>query len=199
MGTCLPTGGAETVSKDHGTYRVTDGRGRWDHRPRATDRTERPGKADMGTQDDIVAEMIAPHLEQAAAAYLECALWAETCCIDQGDTDDRSWYDRGYELGSFAPSALADARATVTDALAMVARERPADVWPKVEADPGQFGHDLWLTRQHHGAGFWDGNWDASHNGPSIGRWLTDTVAKPYGETYTYMGTDGFIHFGDES
>lgn len=23
----------------------------------------------------------------------------------------------------------------------------------------GRAGHDLWLTRNHHGAGFWDGDW----------------------------------------
>lgn len=151
----------------------------------------------MGTQDDIVAEMIEPHVEQAVTAYLECALWAE---IDNGEDNsiNQSWEQANYELGNFAPTALADARTTVTDALAMVARERPADIWPLVEANAGLFGHDLWLTRQGHGAGFWDGDWATSHDDPSIGRWLTDAVAKPYGSTYIYLGDDGWLHFGDE-
>jgi len=86
----------------------------------------------------------------------------------------------------------------VTDALAAVARERPADIWPRVEANAGLFGHDLWLTRQGSGSGFWDGGWDASPDDPSVGRWLTGWVAKPYGETSIYMGTDGWLHFEDE-
>lgn len=43
--------------------------------------------------------------------------------------------------------------------------------------DQHAIGHDLWLTRQGHGAGFWDGGW------PAIGDALTE-VCKRMGEDY---------------
>lgn len=54
---------------------------------------------------------------------------------------------------------------------------------------PEQIGHDFWLTRNHHGAGFWD-------RGLSNGRGkiLTD-IAHSFGELILYVGDDGQIHF----
>jgi hypothetical protein len=51
-----------------------------------------------------------------------------------------------------------------------------------IEAEPEapgfeQAGHDFWLTRQGHGAGFWDGDWT------TYGHILTDG-AESYGETW---------------
>ena len=41
----------------------------------------------------------------------------------------------------------------------------PADHWVGMSPTPGwdawdQLGHDYILTRNHHGAGFWDGDWE---------------------------------------
>jgi hypothetical protein len=49
-------------------------------------------------------------------------------------------------------------------------------------------GHDFWLTRNGHGAGFWDGDWE-----DRIGKILT-RVSKMYGETDLYVGDDGKIY-----
>lgn len=53
--------------------------------------------------------------------------------------------------------------------------------------DPGQAGHDFWLTRNHHGAGFWDRGLGAR------GDRLTAS-AEPYGESNLYAGDDGAVH-----
>jgi hypothetical protein len=51
-------------------------------------------------------------------------------------------------------------------------------------------GHDFWLTRNHHGAGFWDrGELDAR----GIGKRLTDH-AHSYGGVDLYVGDDGRIY-----
>ena len=53
---------------------------------------------------------------------------------------------------------------------------------------PAQMGHDFWLTRNGHGAGFWDGDW------PIYG----DTISKAsegYGQLDAYLGDDGLIYF----
>ena len=53
---------------------------------------------------------------------------------------------------------------------------------------PEQAGHDFWLTRNHHGAGFWDGDWPAPYDQ------LLTVGAESYGEFQTYLGDDGLIY-----
>lgn len=51
-----------------------------------------------------------------------------------------------------------------------------------------QSGHDFWLTRNGHGAGFWDGDWpepDASY---------LDARSDTFGNVDTYLGDDGLIY-----
>ena len=48
--------------------------------------------------------------------------------------------------------------------------------------------HDFWLTRNGHGAGFWDGDWPE----PAASR-LT-ALAKEFGQCDSYLGDDGSIH-----
>lgn len=50
-----------------------------------------------------------------------------------------------------------------------------------------QIGHDFWLTRNGHGAGFWDRGLG------DIGDKLTD-ACKAFGEVWLYVGDDGQIH-----
>jgi len=50
-----------------------------------------------------------------------------------------------------------------------------------------QIGHDFWLTRNGHGAGFWDRGLGA------IGDELT-ALAYTYGEVNIYAGDDGWIY-----
>lgn len=51
-----------------------------------------------------------------------------------------------------------------------------------------QAGHDFWLTRNGHGAGFWDGDWSEDY---------ADDLAKAaesYGSFDIYLGDDGNIY-----
>ena len=52
----------------------------------------------------------------------------------------------------------------------------------------GRAGHDFWLTRNHHGAGFWDGDWPEPQATA-----LTD-AAHAFGERNLYLGDDGRIY-----
>ena len=49
-------------------------------------------------------------------------------------------------------------------------------------------GHDFWLTRNGHGAGFWDGDWREPY-GIAL-----DKLAKSFGEVSLYLGDDGRIY-----
>ena len=49
-----------------------------------------------------------------------------------------------------------------------------------------EWTHDFWLTRNGHGSGFWDGDWD---NGDELTK-----IAEKMGEVELYVGDDGVIH-----
>tara|TARA_R110002124_G_scaffold93519_1_gene237167 strand:+ start:54 stop:404 length:351 start_codon:yes stop_codon:yes gene_type:complete len=51
-----------------------------------------------------------------------------------------------------------------------------------------QAGHDFWLTRNGHGAGFWDGDW-----AEPMATDLT-TISEAFGVVDTYLGDDGLIY-----
>lgn len=52
----------------------------------------------------------------------------------------------------------------------------------------GRAGHDFWLTRNGHGAGFWDGDW------PEPMADALTKAAKGFGECYLYAGDDGKLY-----
>lgn len=57
-----------------------------------------------------------------------------------------------------------------------------------VKDNLSQAGHDFWLTRNHHGAGFWDGDWPEE-----AGKTLT-ALAHSFGEKYYFLlGKPGLI------
>lgn len=50
-------------------------------------------------------------------------------------------------------------------------------------------GHDFWYTRNGHGVGFWDGDWEEPY------ATQLDNASKAFGEVWTYLGDDGLIYF----
>lgn len=49
-------------------------------------------------------------------------------------------------------------------------------------------GYDFWLTRNRHGAGFWDGDW------PEPDATVLTEAAKAFGEVDPYVGDDGKLY-----
>ena len=129
-------------------------------------------------------ETFADYLQEAVcseamfAAYVECALWSS---VDFGD-DDRP-LDDNYGADDLADETRATMRAELSDFLAYCEREG-IDV-DSVDAE--QVGHDFWLTRNHHGAGFWDRGLG------ELGERLT-TAAHSFGEAELYPGDDGRLY-----
>lgn len=115
-------------------------------------------------------------MSNTVQAYIECALWSST--DDQGEP-----LDGLYGADDLAPETLEAMRADVQDFLDLVEREG-LDV---DGLDPGQVGHDFWLTRNGHGAGFWDRGLG------ELGDRLT-ALTKPYGESWLYVGDDGRLY-----
>lgn len=125
-------------------------------------------------------------LDDFTRAYLETALWAET-------DDDGRPLDERHTLADFEPEAIA---AAVADCAAFQAANA-ADIaggrrMRRNDASmstAGLAGHDFWLTRNRHGAGFWDGDWP-----DGAGERLTNS-AHSFGERNIYRGDDGRLRF----
>ena len=117
----------------------------------------------------------------ALDGYLECALWS-SCDLYTGRPLDE------LGTGAMADETFDDMACDVWRFLATCW----GDVWEDFEIDlsgiePEQLGHDLWLTRNRHGAGFWDRGLG------EIGDKLTE-LAHSYGGITLYIGDDGKIY-----
>ncbi len=122
--------------------------------------------------------MATSRLDTFTKAYVEAALWSST------DSEGRP-LDENYTVRDIAPGTL---RTMVKDAEAFQAAARRGPGKHDIEGNLKRAGHDFWLTRNGHGAGFWDGGW------PKIaGDRLTD-LAHTFGEYPLYVGDDGKIH-----
>lgn len=124
-------------------------------------------------------------LDEFTQAYLDAALWS---------TDD-SRFDDGRNLAqSFNFEHIAD---KTMEAIIADCKKFQAENADLLNDDNcpcyhdsllGQAGHDFWLTRNHHGAGFWDGDWV---NGS--GDKLTE-ASHAFGEVDLYVGDDDVIY-----
>ena len=113
---------------------------------------------------------------ETRAAFLECALWATN--DDEGPLDDR------FSFEDVSEEALARA-ARMVDSFLSFPKVRDAIDFLEVEA--GSVGHDLFLSANGHGSGFWDRGYGES------GEDLHD-AAKSVGSYELYVGDDGLVY-----
>lgn len=106
-------------------------------------------------------------------AYLDAAEWTIG--------DDNVKLLALADAPHWTPEAIDHAERTVAHFRAW-AEGISSDVW---EDDPGRAGHDLWLTRNGHGAGFWDGYWpeDESRRATDYCKRLGEVCVVFYSET----------------
>ena len=108
-------------------------------------------------------------------AYLECALWSTN---DNATDDGGEPLDANYTIDDFEPDTLA---VMIEDCTAFQASHG------EHYTDSAQAGHDFWLTREGHGAGFWDGDY------PEPEATLLTDASKAFGG-FDLMVSDGMIH-----
>ena len=112
-------------------------------------------------------------LDEFAIAYIECALWSS---IDDNDKP----LDENYSIVDLSEECLTVIAADCTK----FEDENLQDIIENMS----QAGHDFWLTRNGHGAGFWDGDWHEE-----VGERLTK-ASKAFGEVNLYVGNNGLIY-----
>ena len=105
--------------------------------------------------------------------YIVCALWSST--DDDGDPLDY------YDIEDIDPDTLEAMRADVINFL-----EDNREILEESGLSDDSIGDDFWLTRNRHGAGFWDRGLG------EIGQKLTK-VCHSYGAVYLYVSDNGKV------
>lgn len=112
--------------------------------------------------------------------YIETALWS-TLAVDY--EQDTTLADSGYRAVDLAPETRAAAEQVCASFVGLVGADLD-------DMDPEQAGHDLWLTRERHGAGFWDRG--LGERGDRL-----TALARTFGGADWYVGDDGLIYGSD--
>lgn len=122
-------------------------------------------------------------LDAFTQAYLECALWSST---DNADDSGGKPLDENYEVDDIAVETLMEAKRECED-FQEANEELLSQAYEHPGYDEESAGHDFWLTRNGHGAGFWDRGLG------EIGEALSK-ACEPYGGVDLYVGDDGKIY-----
>jgi hypothetical protein len=121
-------------------------------------------------------------------AYIECALWSTTGPEEEPHACEN--LDDLFSAEDIAPECLESMRADCDDFIAANADDL-RDYCEKMRSEEWsgeeRAGHDFWLTRNGHGAGFWDRGLG------DLGDRLAD-AARVYGGVDLYPGDDGKIY-----
>lgn len=115
------------------------------------------------------------NITEVLTHYAIAALWST-------NDDNGNPLDDNHNLGCITPATLANMR---EDCEAFV--KANIKLLIKANYTEAQTGHDFWLTRNHHGVGFW---------GRGLGK-VGDKLAKAaelFEEVNLYVGDDGLIH-----
>lgn len=115
--------------------------------------------------------------DEFTRAYIEAALFSTN---DESDESGGEPLDKNYGPEDIAPESLS----VMEQDCAKFQTDNADDIGSDLE----RAGHDFWLTRNGHGAGFWDGDWPEE-----VSDRLTE-AAEAFGEVDLYVGDDGTIY-----
>ena len=123
-------------------------------------------------------------MDKFLASYIETALWSSTHDGEPLDGLDAELANETYRKMAVDCAEFETAIEPLISALdGSVQRSIPQS-----NCGGDRIAHDFWLTRNHHGAGFWDGDYPEP-----IATQLTD-LAHSFGECDLYVGDDGKIY-----
>ncbi len=115
-------------------------------------------------------------LDEFTRQYVETALWSSNDDHDQ--PLDKNYGHEDIDDATLA-QMIADCAAFQFTHGDRMDRDR--------NQDRSDGGHDFWLTRNGHGAGFWDGDW-GKHDGD-----ILSGASKQFGEVNLYVTDAGDI------
>lgn len=132
------------------------------------------------------------YLDRFFEQYIETALWSSIISCGEEAHQDGGDCPKGEDCLEGRPMDYefnsGDFGHDVEAELLVDARDFVASQWRLLRGlDAGQCGHDFWLTRNGHGAGFWDRGYG------DLGDELT-SACDPYGSCDLYVGDDGKVY-----
>ena len=126
-----------------------------------------------------------PQLDDFTLAYIEAALWSSN---DESTPSGGEPLDSNYSIDDIEPETLD----RMADDCRHFQEENAADLagynhpeWSAAELG----GHDFWLTRNHHGCGYWDRDCL-----PEEARDRLTAAAERWGEYNLTVSDDGTIY-----
>lgn len=121
-------------------------------------------------------------LDDFTKAYIVCALWSST-------DDEGNPLDSKFDIENINPKDIEEIKLECLNF-----QKENIQLLESSHKNKGytleNAGHDLWLTRNGHGAGFWDRNLG------EIGEQLT-LKSKELKESDLYVGDDGQLYFSN--
>jgi hypothetical protein len=111
-------------------------------------------------------------LDAFTRAYLIAALWTSDPCPESGEFEERD----DWSIARIDAPSIERAIEVCAD-FQSANRADLDEVSDTYHVDDARHGVDFWLTRNRHGAGFWDRGYGA------LGERLT-SASHPYGEAY---------------
>lgn len=133
-------------------------------------------------------------------SYLETALWSSSDWDDMDDSDNPTPFDENYSVSDFTEEARLEAEADCRAFLELldgIEIDEDRTLLDCAEELQGysRIGHDFWLTRNGHGAGFWDGDYEDRDAEEDYGDRITDVVKANFGEINPWADGDGGVYF----
>lgn len=127
-------------------------------------------------------------MDEFTDGYVTCALWSSN---DNANDSGGAPLDSNYSAADIAPETFA---AMLADC-AKFQKENESGIAAAIENggndslaySNARAGHDFWLTRNGHGAGFWDRG--LGDNGDNLSK-----ASKAFGDCDLYVGDDGKIY-----
>lgn len=164
----LDTGYVVKIAKENGAYRVTLNSGM------------------TCSPDDVAGQVVKSRIQTVAKHFIIAAIWADK-------PEELSEYDtratRASEKNAELICADFIAKHLALFLRAMKAKDNGYGSHPDAGSPEAAFGHDLWLTMQGHGVGFWDRKELDEDEG--LGDALSD-ACRAYGEPSYDFGTRFF-------
>jgi len=146
--------------------------------------------------------------------YLEAILWSETVslpCVEDELVDGCMDVDEDnilhgikectplndhFDWEDFTAEAIQKAESELNDFFAWMESQCLTEV-TACYADDDTIAYDFWLTRNGHGAGFWDGDYHPDKRcNVGLGLKLSDG-AKAFGEQHVWIDESGKLHLED--
>ena len=140
---------------------------------------------------------MARDIDAILASAIETLLWSEMISIDpdgskyaeENGISDGDPFDDHFGPEDLSPETVAEIRSDIEGFLGIEAVGEALDALDSESngLDDEQIGHDFVLTRNRHGAGFWDRGLGA--HGETLTRW-----AHTFGTIGLMLGDDGKVY-----